>query len=98
MANYTISESRKKIYVDIAKITEEEKSFVSMKQNEGFTVQARKPSKKKKGSTNTPSKDLIFSKIKDDAMMEEAEAILKGTGKGHGFFALKKWAKDKGLI
>lgn len=97
MANYTISEARKKIYVDIAKITEEEKSFIAMKQNEGFTVQARKPSKKK-GSASAPAKDLIFSKIKDDAMMEEAKAILNGTGKGHGFFALKKWAKEKGLI
>lgn len=97
MANYTISEARKKIYVDIAKITEEEKSFIAMKQNEGFTVQARKPSKKK-GSDSTTAKDLIFSKIEDDAMKAEAEAILKGSGKGHGFFALKKWAKEKGLI
>ena len=100
MANYTISEQRKKIYVDAEKLTQSDMLFIQLKQNEGYSVIASKPQKKRKsgkGSASRPTKDYIMANIPDDAK-EEAEEILSGNGKGHGFFALKSWAKEKGYI
>lgn len=101
MANYTISESNKKIYVDVENLTQGDMLFIQLKQNEGFSVVAKKPKKKKsssKGTAKNPTKEYIMSKIPDDAMKQEGEEILQGKGSGHGFFAFKKWAKEKGII
>lgn len=101
MANYTISDSQKKIYVDAEKLTQSDMLFIQLKQNEGYSVVAKKAKKKpskNKGTAKNPDKAYIFGKITDDKMKAEAESILKGKGDGHGFFALKKWAKEKGYI
>lgn len=100
MANYTVSKQYKKIYVDVENLTQADMLFIQLKQNEGYSVEAKKPKKKgsSKGSAANPTKDYIMGKITDDALKQEGEKILKGTGEGHGFFAFKKWAKEQGII
>nr|CRY94720.1 hypothetical protein [uncultured prokaryote] len=102
MANYTVSKQYKKIYVDVENLTHADMLFIQLKQNEGYSVEAKKPRKAKKGASNkgsakNPTKAFIMSKVPEEAK-EEAEDILNGSGSGHGFFALKSWAKEKGYI
>lgn len=103
MANYTVSKKHKKIYVNAEKLTQSDMLFIQLKQNEGYSVEAKKPPKKKKkgssdeGSAEKPTKKYIMANVPEEAK-KEAESILKGTGSGHGFFALKSWAKEKGYI
>lgn len=97
MANYKIYKKTMTISVDSANMTNAEWKMVELKQNEGYTIREKKPSKKKKIEGET-EKDRIKNMITNESDLAQFEQILKGKGKGHGYFAAKAFAKEKGYL
>ena len=92
-------DTKKKIVVlnDEVKLTDIEQADIDMYVRNGWILKHKSVAKSVKAKetaaeTAVYTKEYIRKELeKDEAKLAQFEAILKGKGKGHGWFAAKAW-------
>lgn len=98
--NVVIDDDAKVIYVDLAKLTEEDKGLIELNKGNGYAFvsmsELSRANRSKAGKKSSRDKKYWLGKLKTQEQKEEFEKLCHTEGKG--FFAAREYArKELGL-
>lgn len=95
--NVVIDDDAKVIYVDLAKLTEEDKGFIELNKGNGYAfvsmAELSRANRSKAGKKSSHDKKYWLGKLKTQEQKDEFEKLCRTKGKG--FFAAREYAKKE---